>query len=390
MTLPFLDLPVLRDSYTISRINDKYESMVDGGFPVSRKNILDAPKQVSITLILDWYEYEVFMSFYRRHLENATQRFTMNLQVDNYQLLEHELYMIGTPQESRQESMRVIQFDALVKSEPYQIITGVDFDGTNAYLDELVTNSGSYWSGKDGKILSFATRIDFDVNVTGTVERFVSENLGYIQFDRVASTGQLSFLVNDSGGTTRLNVITTNNVAANAGSYRILLCLDMTDVNKLKLYVNDVLQAMTVTTYANNNLDWTTGEFAVGAAYNGGSTKINGKIGFFYWNITEYIDFGTLANRRKFFDNLGGYKNLGADGSKPTGTSPAIFLWGNKDEFYINKGAGGGQFRVNGTLTSVVGTNYNTTQYDTDLLTIVETYGVNSQELKDFLADYVV
>lgn len=97
-----------------------------------------------------------------------------------------------------------------------------------------------------------------------------------------------------------------------------------------------------------------------------------------------------MANRRKFFDNLGGYKNLGTDGSKPTGTSPAIFLWGNADEFYINKGAGGGSFTVNGTLTSVVGTTYNTTQYDQDLLAIVETYGVDSQELKDFLADYVV
>lgn len=45
-----------------------------------------------------------------------------------------------------------------------------------------------------------------------------------------------------------------------------------------------------------------------------------------YWVDNTKVDFAVLATRRKFIDANGRPVDLGADGSTPTGTAPAIFL----------------------------------------------------------------
>jgi hypothetical protein len=57
------------------------------------------------------------------------------------------------------------------------------------------------------------------------------------------------------------------------------------------------------------------------------------------------------ATRRKFRDASGKPVDLGATGSTPTGTAPAIFFSGNASTFATNKGTGGA-FTLTGALTN--------------------------------------
>ncbi len=65
----------------------------------------------------------------------------------------------------------------------------------------------------------------------------------------------------------------------------------------------------------------------------------------------QFIDFSVESNRRKFIDADGKPVDLGADGSTPTGTAPAIFFSGDPLAFPTNKGTGG-SFTLAGSLTN--------------------------------------
>jgi hypothetical protein len=58
-----------------------------------------------------------------------------------------------------------------------------------------------------------------------------------------------------------------------------------------------------------------------------------------------------LATRRKFISPMGTPVNLGANGERPTGTSPMFYLKGNAASWFTNRGAAGG-----GTFVSTSGT----------------------------------
>jgi hypothetical protein len=67
----------------------------------------------------------------------------------------------------------------------------------------------------------------------------------------------------------------------------------------------------------------------------------------------QFIDFSVEANRRKFIDADGKPVSLGADGSTPTGTAPAVFFSGDSSSFATNKGTGGA-FTLTGSLTDAL------------------------------------
>ena len=70
------------------------------------------------------------------------------------------------------------------------------------------------------------------------------------------------------------------------------------------------------------------------------------------WFATDYIDFSQEANRNKFVDQLGYPKDLGDDGSEPTGSSPLIYMkFDNTASFGTNLGTGG-DFAKTGTITA--------------------------------------
>ena len=83
-----------------------------------------------------------------------------------------------------------------------------------------------------------------------------------------------------------------------------------------------------------------------------GANKFPGDIQFF-WFDDSYIDLSVEANRRKFFDAEGRRQFLGADGSKPTGSQPLVYLDNDAGKFEKNRGSGG-DFSVTGSLGNVV------------------------------------
>lgn len=92
-------------------------------------------------------------------------------------------------------------------------------------------------------------------------------------------------------------------------------------------------------------------EFSVGAWGTASPNKYVGDMANFWFAPGQFVDFSNQANRRKFIDAGGKPVNLGADGSTPTGTAPAIFFSGDAAAFATNAGTGGA-FTLTGSLTN--------------------------------------
>lgn len=84
-------------------------------------------------------------------------------------------------------------------------------------------------------------------------------------------------------------------------------------------------------------------------------TPLTGYLADYWIGAGQLIDFSVMANRRKFISASGKPVNLGADGSIPTGTAPAVFLRrapsGAAATFANNLGTGG-DFTITGSLTN--------------------------------------
>lgn len=83
--------------------------------------------------------------------------------------------------------------------------------------------------------------------------------------------------------------------------------------------------------------------------------EFNGAMADLWIAPNTFIDFSVTGNRRKFISAAGKPVNLGADGSIPTGTAPAIFQRRAPADaaatFADNLGTGG-DFTITGTLTN--------------------------------------
>lgn len=81
------------------------------------------------------------------------------------------------------------------------------------------------------------------------------------------------------------------------------------------------------------------------------SLKFNGALAGVWVGCGQYLDFSNPVNRLKFTDVFGNpKKDLGVDGSTPTGTAPDIYLNHNYLSFQTNEGTAG-DFTVYGALS---------------------------------------
>lgn len=89
--------------------------------------------------------------------------------------------------------------------------------------------------------------------------------------------------------------------------------------------------------------------------FGGGDSKFSGGLAEFYFCPGQYLDFSVASNLQKFRSAAGKPVSLGATGSTPTGTTPAIYLHLDDGEaaanFATNR-AGTGNFTVTGALTT--------------------------------------
>ena len=129
----------------------------------------------------------------------------------------------------------------------------------------------------------------------------------------------------------------------------VVISLDLSDAGKRFVYVNGSTTTLAASAYTNDNIDFTTANYFVGRDVASGTNASAGRLGNVFFD-TKYIDLSVPANLAKFVTGTGidaKPVDLGANGEKPFGTPPLIYLpmYGNN----AGKNYGtGGDFTVNG------------------------------------------
>lgn len=173
---------------------------------------------------------------------------------------------------------------------------------------------------------------------------------GTLRFRLEISSSRFKFVGVNSGGTTVLDV--TNSANLEIGRWYTVLCSCRLDsVLNRHLYVNDASSLTVVTYTTGQTMDFTVGDWSVGAAPDG-SAPFSGDVARLWWNHGTFLALSTESNRRLFFSASNQPVDLGATGSVPTGTAPRLYL--NDSDvatWHENKGTGGGMTISAGTLT---------------------------------------
>lgn len=220
--------------------------------------------------------------------------------------------------------------------------TGIDFNGTN-YLQRASGLTGAADTNK----LTFScwAKSGADGGSFDTIAR-----IGGLLISRVGGN-RVNFLGVKSGS--RLDVDTpANSLLVADGWVHILASFDLSDTSKRHIYLDGVEQTLTITTYdTGGEIVFTSGSFYV-ARSTFTSFEWVGSLADVWLDIGNYMDLSKETNRRKFLTSTGDPEYLGADGSRPTGTAPILFLGGRDvttTNWNTNKGTGG-DFTITGTL----------------------------------------
>ena len=111
-------------------------------------------------------------------------------------------------------------------------------------------------------------------------------------------------------------------------------------------YVDDI-EAPAATTLTDDTIDYTTGNWAIGALTNGNS-KFNGDLSGLLFH-TSFLDLSLLANRRKLITSNRRPATITGDASSVLGVQPLI--WAPNGDASNNLGSGG-NFTTTGALTA--------------------------------------
>ena len=151
---------------------------------------------------------------------------------------------------------------------------------------------------------------------------------------------------NNADSTWALDVDGDQAVNAASGWIPIIWSFDMSDTGKRQIVTGDTVNSLTVTSYSNENLSFSTGtEFYVGS--DGTNYWVGDCADFMLWQDV-YIDLSVKANRRLFVDEQG--KPVHPAISTAHLGTPIIRLSNATATWHTNVGSGGG-FTENGTLT---------------------------------------
>lgn len=167
----------------------------------------------------------------------------------------------------------------------------------------------------------------------------------------IADDGRFQLLGLNSLGVIILNILTSTDSVTVASSWvNILASVDMANSSNRHIYLNDVSDLATVSTYANDTIDFTYADWGVGGQPNS-SGLLDGAMADIWFAPGVYIDFSVTANRRFFIDAQGRPVSLGPTGAIPTGITPLSYTRGPADLVTTNFGSGG-NYTSTGTFTN--------------------------------------
>lgn len=227
----------------------------------------------------------------------------------------------------------------------------VNFDGTDTVLKRgaAITGAtdskqvtGSFWFRRQGGLAVAQTIFALETAAGGATNHFAIT---------LETSNVLRILGTNAAGTTILDVRTSAFTIDNQW-HHVLFSFDLTSTSKRWIYVDDVSQLTTVTTYTNDTLDFTLLDASVGAEADG-TLLLNADLADLWVAPGTYLDLSVFGNRRFFIDGTLRPVYLGSTGQTPTGSSPAVFLSNSIATWKTNLGTGGG-FTLTGTLASVV------------------------------------
>lgn len=229
---------------------------------------------------------------------------------------------------------------------PLITVKSAFFDGVSAYL-----NRGSALTGvANGKSAIFSAWIRCDAGSGVEIDFAYIVATGW--FDVLRGTNnKFAMVARNAAGTIILNLITSGfSYSSTTTWYHVLMSWDLA-AGVSNLYINDVSDK-TSPTLTNDTAVYTGTDFQVGA-FNGGLLH-SCCLAEYYFAPNQYLDFSITSNRRKFISSSGKPVWLGADGSLPTGTAPAVYLHigstGVATDFATNLGSGG-NLSINGSLS---------------------------------------
>jgi hypothetical protein len=222
------------------------------------------------------------------------------------------------------------------------VTAGRDFDGTNDYA----TRGADLTGIADGQAGVFSGWVRFDGG-DGAVQFIFANALGAgastLHLNKTAGN-VLQLQGRNAALTSILLNVSSTTYLAGAAWLHILASWNLAAGTGL-LYVDDASVKNGAGTQLNDTIDYTLGNFAIGAG-TGGASKLNGCLSEIFFHPT-FLDISVEANRRLFRSAGGKPVSLGADGSLPLGVQPLIYMpAGDPSD---NKGSGG-NFVVTGTL----------------------------------------
>lgn len=225
------------------------------------------------------------------------------------------------------------------------------FDGSADYMSRTSLSGIA-----DGKVFTAAFSVSQDTFTSPETYQYVFgiKQSGSVRFGiRFDTAGNLHIFGANSGGSTRLYILIgrANMKYATNKYIHIAMSVDLTDTAKRWVAINGQTVSFSPADYQNDDLDFTTNEYAVGSRDSSGE-RLDGELSDF-WFDTTYID---LSTNNPFYDiETDKPKFLGESGELPTGSAPLIYLplWANDSG--NNKGTGGNFTVSSGPYTGARG-----------------------------------
>jgi hypothetical protein len=186
---------------------------------------------------------------------------------------------------------------------------GVDYDGSADYLSRATDLTGN----SDGKTFTFSAWLYPTVQPSSGFFFDIADPVGGVpnpkRFYMRISSNQLLIQVATTPYETIVLTATSSASLPNDTFCNILVSCDMANAANRYIYINDVADSVTWTTYANLNIPFTGGAGGVGfgiGATASGDANYKGRISGLYLDYT-YRDLSIEANRRLFIDDDGLY-----------------------------------------------------------------------------------
>lgn len=232
---------------------------------------------------------------------------------------------------------------------------GARWNGTNSKLATGADLTGS----ADSKLFTFSVWISPLEDTAARQQRLLcaSSTAGgsgqRFRITKLATSNLFNIVAVNAANTTILDVsASTGQITAGVGYKHIACSFDMSDTAKRHIYIDDVSDLATVTTYTDDTIDFTQGDWCVGAKASN-SEWFNGDIAEMWFMQGVYMDLSAEPNRRRFITADRKPVDLGLLGEKPTGARPILYLRKPFGSFHQNLGSGG-DFTVAGTIAEGV------------------------------------